>query len=216
MQPRNAWRCATALLLLLAGCGSDKVNQLLEQGKQGVAQTVDQAKSAANSAVEQAKATATETVERSQATASQAAGAAQETLQLAGKAELNLGQPAKTAGCYAQFVPADGERLAVLVIQSYRDAASESFPSFFLRGTTSAASPQELAGQTINVAAFAQLQDKGPVLFSADASPLQLKITAVDDKQLSAELVGGSLSSSAGGAALQPTGAMTAVWLKAK
>jgi hypothetical protein len=186
------------LMLLGAalGCSQDKVNELLEKGKQ----SLDEGQQAVSNSLESAK-----------ASAESASGTAKEALQLAGKFELDLESRVATSGCYSRLLPAAGERSAVLQLQSYRDAGSESFPSVFLRGLVSADDAASLVGETIAVEMFVQTEPNGPVWFTPRESPVQFTITAADAEQIVGRIDSGELQRT-DGASHAVSGEVTGIW----
>ena len=207
--PARHWHLLLALLALVAtACSKEKFDEMVEKGKQKIDQGVSQAKDSlkdAQQSVQDAASSAKQTV-------NQTAGQAQEALALAGSMELTLDTPAKTSGCYAKFVPGTNERPAVLRLQSYRDEQNETYPSAYVRATVKAAQASELQGQTVAAVLYVQSVKDGPVWFSPDGSPVQLKITTVDDKQIVAEIVGGSLTRTDTGAAAPVTAKLQGYW----
>lgn len=184
-----------AVGLVAVGCSKEKLDELVEKGKQQIDQGVKQAQDSVQQNVEQAQ---------QQATA--AAGKAQEQLQLAGSISLGPDGAFKTAGCYARFIPPTGGRPGVLRIQSYRDAASESYPSALIQAQVAAKQAGELTGQTIPAQMFTQAQSGGPVWFATTAAPVQVKIISIAGGKLVAEVAGGVLVHSEGGPAVQAVG----------
>lgn len=209
---RNPWIRSAPLALalltpLVGGCSKEKLDELVEKGKQGLDQGVQKAQDSLKEGVEQAKQDAT----TAQQTLTQSAGTAQEKLQLAGSIALGTDGSFKTSGCYARFVPAVGSRPAVLRIQSYRDAASEQFPSVFLRATVQATKSAELAGQTVEAQMFAQAESGGPVWFADASAPVKVRIVSVEAGKLAAEILEGTLTHSQGGAAVVAVGKIEGV-----
>lgn len=201
--PRSVRILGCALLLfagLAGGCSKEKLDELVEKSKQQIDQGVQKAQESIN-----------DNVAKAQEGATQAAGTAQEKLQLAGSITLGADGTFKTNGCYARFVAPTAGRPAVLRIQSYRDAASEDYPSVFLRATVTATQPSELVGQTIPAQMFAQAQSGGPVWFADATAPVQLKVVSVDGGKIVAEVAGGALLHSEGGQAVAAAGKLEGV-----
>jgi len=182
------------LALATLGCSKEDFTEL-----------VDKAKNAATEGSSQVA----ENVEAAKQKMASASAGVQEQLNLAGRIELSVGEPARTDACYVNFVPQGSGRPTILQLQSYRSAAQESFPSIFLQAQTNAESLTELVGKTLPARLFVQPQQGGPVLFSQDAEPVALKIVSVDDKTLAAELVSGSLLNTASGTSIAATGTFT-------
>lgn len=109
----------------------------------------------------------------------------------AGSMHLELDAPVDVDVCHAALISFNDGRPAVLQLQSYRDADSETFPSIFLRAVAPSESPAELTGQTVEAELFVQLQQSGPVWYTE--APVQLQITSSDGEKVVAELVGGAL-----------------------
>jgi hypothetical protein len=175
--------CFPAFLVLLTagGCNRAEVADLVDKAKQTAAD---------------AKNKVTESVSEQ---VGQAAGEVQEQLQLAGSIELQLDQPLETQACYVHFLRPGSDRSNVLQIQSYRSADQESFPSVFLHAQVSAATVEELAGQVASARLFVQPERNGPVWYSAVGSPVEVKLVSVDEQTLTAEIVAGTLTSTADG-----------------
>lgn len=162
-----------ATAVWFTGCGK-KVSDIASSIKDKAADMAGKAKDAAQDA------------------AQNVTGKATEALNLAGSMDLTVDAPLKTDACYVKFIPAKTGRPSVLQLQSYRDAKQESFPAALLRAQVSAADLAQLNGQTVPAELFVQGQEDGPT-WSTTTDLVQLKITALDDKNLSAELVAGSL-----------------------
>jgi hypothetical protein len=99
----------------------------------------------------------------------------------------------------------------VLQLQSYSDADRETFPSVFLQAHVQANSIAELIGEPLAARLFVQREAQGPVLFSDVSTPIELKITAVQDQLVSAELTGAALRNTTTGAETPVTGKLTGV-----
>jgi len=158
--------------LCLVGC--DKVSELTEKAKE-----------AASDAAENINEKAAELKEKAQD--------AKETLSLAGSIDLATNPPVKASACYVSFVTSSSGRPNILKIQSYRDAASESYPSVYLQAQVKASTPGGLVAEPVNAQLFVQLVKDGPVLFSAPGSPVQLQITSFDDKSFAGKVTGGNV-----------------------
>jgi hypothetical protein len=103
-----------------------------------------------------------------------------------------------------------GGRPSVLQLQSYRDAAQESFPSALVRAQVSASTVAELKGQTVPAELFVQPQKDGPT-WSTRGELVQLKIVSVEAKTLTAEIAGGALIHDGTGASQAVKGTLQAV-----
>ena len=183
---------------IAAGCGksvSDIASSVKDAASQGVQSVKDTAQQVSQDVANKAQGV-TDT--------------AAQTLEMAGTMQLKIGQPLQVSACYASFSKLKAAGAGVLQLQSYRDAQQESFPSVFVRASCSSATLAELAGQTLAAQMFVQPQQNGPV-WSATAQPVQLKITAVEAKQLKAEIVSGSLANSGTGATQAVTGTFQGV-----
>lgn len=188
-------------VFLFAACSREQLNDMVEKGKQKLDQGVSQVKD-----------TVSEGVDKAKQGAQDAAGSAQEKLQLAGSISLGADGSFKTSGCYVKFFAPDESRPGILRIQSYRDTSSESFPSVYLHAVVDAKQPGELVGQTIAAQMFAQGQVNGPIWSASSASPVQLKIVAIDDKQFVGELTGGDLLGNSGQPNVVAAGKVEGVW----
>jgi hypothetical protein len=87
----------------------------------------------------------------------------------------------------------------VLQLRSYRSVDQESFPSVLLHAQVSAASAQELVGQVVSARLFVQREQNGPIWYSVDGSPVEVKIASVAEQMLTAELVAGTLHNTTSG-----------------
>lgn len=170
-------------LACLGGCGK-KVSDLASSLKETASSVAGKAEEAAKNVAQSAQ---------------NITGKAGEALDLAGSMELTLDAPLRTSGCYAKFIVSQAGRGNVLQLQSYRDASQESFPSAMIRAPVSAAKLAELQGQTVAAQLYVQAKEEGPA-WSTQQELVQLKITAVDEKTVSAELVSGTLQNAASGA----------------
>lgn len=163
-------RVASLLALALAtGCGTK------------VAETVQQTAS-------QVQKTVTNTVDTAQTEV-------KEQLQMVGSSELTIdpAAPVKTPSCYATFTPATGGRESVLALQSYRAADKEAFPSFYLQASVAQASVHDLAGQTVPAVMYVKTAADAPTWHTPTSQTVQLKIVSVENQQVTAEVVGGTL-----------------------
>jgi hypothetical protein len=167
------------LLPLFTGCSGCDSSQVVQQAKETANQVTQ---------------TVTETVDKTQ-------NQAKEQLGMVGSSEVALdpavGAPVKAPACYAAFTPPTGGREGVLTLRSYREAEKETFPSFYLQATTPAATLAELAGQTLPAQMFVKPSVDGATWHTTPAAPVQLKIVSID-KQVTAEVIGGSLASTDG------------------
>lgn len=135
----------------------------------------------------------------------------QQQLNLAGNIELTAGEVVKTDACYVSLLPQGSGRPTVLQLQSYRDAERESFPSVFLQAHVQANSIAELIGEPLAARLFVQREAQGPVLFSDISTPIELKITSVEERVISAELSGTALRDTSTGAEFPVTGKLTGI-----
>ena len=172
-----------AAAVWLTGCGK-KVSEIANSIKNTAADVAGKAEKAAQNAAQ---------------TAQNATGKASEALALVGSMELTLDGPLKTNACYVKLITSADGRASVLQMQSYQNASQESFPSALLRAQVSAANLADLNGQTIPAQLFVQAQKDGPT-WSTQQELVQVKITVVDAKNVSAELAGGSLLNASTGA----------------
>ncbi len=181
------------LAIIAAGCSKEDLTGALDKAKNAVTDSAAKAKDV----VEEKMASTTDQV--------------QQTLNLAGSIELTAGAPIKTDACYVSLIPQGSGRPTVLQLQSYRDADGESFPSVFLQAHVQANSITELIGEPLAARLFVQREAQGPVLFSDAATPIELKITAIEDQVVSATLTGAALRDTTTGAEIPVTGSVTGV-----
>jgi hypothetical protein len=180
--------------IIATGCSKEDLTGALDKAKNAVSENAAKAKDAVQS--------------KMGATADQV----QQQLNLAGSIELTVGDAVKTDACYVSLLPQGAGRPTVLQLQSYRDAEHESFPSVFLQAHVQANSMAELIGEPIAARLFVQREAQGPVLFSDIATPIELKITSVEERVISAELSGAKLRDTSTGAELPVTGKLTGVF----
>lgn len=159
-----------ALLGSLAGCGK--------------VPTVDEIKDSVSSGVEKAK----ETVG---AGAETAKGAVQEATGQAGSIDLNAGgNSVKTSLCQATLTVISAGQPKVLQFSTYRDAASETFPSAYLRAEVTVDNIPALAGQTITGVLFIQATPESAVWHSIEGQPVELKISEASATRIVAKVSG--------------------------
>jgi len=195
---RVLWSISMVWAATAAGCGksvSDIASSVKDAASEGVQSVKDTAQQVSQ-----------DVTNKVQGVTDQAA----QTLEMAGSMQLQIDQPLQVSACYASFSHVKAAGAGVLQLQSYREAEQESFPSVFVRAPCSTATLAELTGQTLAAQMFVQPQQNGPV-WSATAEPVQLKITAVEEKQLKAEIVGGNLANSGTGATQAVTGSFEGV-----
>lgn len=178
------------LTLVVAGCSKEDLTGALDKAKDTVAETTQ--------AVKQKMEVTTEQV--------------QKQLNLAGRIELTAGEPLQTDACYVRLIPQGSGRPTVLQWRSYRKADRESFPSVFLQAHVQANSLAELIGEPLSARMFVQRDPQGPILFSEVSTPIELKITAVEEQLVSAELISATLRDTATGAGIPVTGKLTGVF----
>lgn len=186
-------RAVAVLMILggLAGCSKDDLGKLADKAK---------------GALEDGKEFYEEKTKSAADSMGDAKAKMQEQLNMAGSIQIKAGGDFNTKACYASLVQQGSGRPAVFQLRSYRDEGSEEFPSIFLQAQVPAASAEELKAAPIEARLFVQEERDGKVLFSAMDKPVQLKITAVDEKSLKAELVSASLFDTARGEAVPATG----------
>jgi hypothetical protein len=165
--------------------------------------------------VEQVQQTATQVKESVTNSVDSAQTGMKEQLKMVGSSEMTMdGTPAgavKTPSCYAVFTPATGERGSVLLLQSYRAAEKEAFPSFYVHAAVTGSSLAELVGQTVPAQMFVKPTAEGPTWYTTPAASVQLKITAFENQQVTAEIVGGTLARTDGSTTTNATGKFIAV-----
>ncbi len=186
------------LAVTAAGCGksvSDLASSVKDAASEGMQSVKDKAQQVGQDVADKARGMTDK---------------AAETLEMAGTMQLKIDQPLQVSACYASFSRVQAAGVGVLQLQSYRDAPQEAFPSVFVRASCSSATLADLAGQTLAAQMFVQAQENGPV-WSATDQPVQLKITAVEEKQLKAEIVSGSLAHSGTGATQAVSGTFEGV-----
>lgn len=177
------------LAIIAVGCSKDDLTGALDKAKNAVTETTDAVKEQMDSTTEQV----------------------QEQLNLAGSIELTAGEPLKTDACYVSLIPQGSGRPTILQLQSYRDAARESFPSVFVQAQVQANSLEELTGEPLFARMFVQRETQGSVLFSDVAAPIEFKITKIEDNFVTVELVSANLRETTTGAAIPVTGTFTGV-----
>jgi hypothetical protein len=166
----------------LLGCGETKL-PTLEQAKQAVTESVEEVTEQAETAVA--------------------------TVLPTGSIELTLDAPLKTPAAYVRVSRFSAARPTVVQIASYEDPAAEQFPSVLLRAELPAGPPASLAGQTLEAQAFAQATSGGAVWHST--APIEIRITAEDEKSLTGEIVRGEMLNVASDVKVQLSGKFTAV-----
>jgi hypothetical protein len=189
---------AVALSLLwVAGC--DDVSEIASSVKDAATEGVDTVKESVSEAAKEVK----ETVQDATDTVSEEAG-------LAGSMDIKLDSSIQVDACYAKFVEPASGRPGVFQLQSYRDAADESFPSVFVQAQVSAATTTELIGQTLAAQVFVQTAEDGAT-WHTETDPVQIKIASIEDKMVSAEVVSGALTSTETGASQPIQGTFSGV-----
>jgi hypothetical protein len=177
------WRGVLIATALLAGCGKSGSTKLADAGKQ-LQDVVDQA----------------------QQTAAQATGASQ------GSVELTLDKPLKLEQCFASFTPKGASRPAVLQLRTYEDIQSEKFPSVFLWATGNAASPEELAGQTLEGHLFVQRDLNSDVWATPTQRPIAITVSHVDLLSVTCEVKEVEMIRADAPATVAASGKLIALW----
>ena len=181
------------VLIAMGGCDSSKLQSL-----------ADKAKNAASKGAESIKKQVTDQVDS-------ASAEVQETLQMAGKMTLTLNSPIETKACYARFIQQGSQRPTVFELRSYSSPEREEFPSVFFHSQIRAKTAADLSGQVVSGRLFIQLVANGPTWYSVAGSPVELKITSIEDKSLKAEIVSASMQNTQTGASIEVTGSFDAV-----
>ena len=191
----NQYRSMAILMLAIiaVGCSKEDLTGALDKAKNAVSENATKAKDAVQAKME----STTEQV--------------QEQLNLAGSIELTAGDVVKTDACYVSLIPQGAGRPTVLQLQSYRDAERESFPSVFLQAHVQANSITELVGEPLAARLCVQRVAEGPILFSDVDAPVELKITAIENNLVSAQLTGSKLRDTTTGAEIPVTGSISGV-----
>ena len=184
-------------LLLLAGCGKANLEDMVDQGMKQVSDGMEGVKDNVQDLRSDVGQQVKQQLNKTQDAVNQQVGRA-------GSMTLQLRPPLEVNACFARFIRFQDGRPSVVQFQSYRDAESETFPSVFIRAITQVASPAELNGVTLEASMFVQREEGGPVLHTS--SPLQLQIVQVDDQQVVAKILGGSLDTTDGKDTVSVTG----------
>ena len=181
------------VLISMGGCDSAKLKALADKARNAASQGADSIKKQVTEQVDSARAEV------------------QETLQIAGKMTLTLNSPIETKACYARFVQQGSQRPTVFELRSYSSPEREEFPSVFFHSQIRAKTAAELSGQVVSGRLFIQLVANGPTWYSVAGSPVELRITSIEDKSLTAEIVSASLHNTQTGASTDVTGSFDAV-----
>lgn len=168
-------------LTALVGCSAEKLNELADKAKQ----TVSEQTGKVTQAVKEQAGTATDK--------------AKEQLALAGNCEVQLDVPVVTTACYAKFVPIGGGRPNVAQFRSYRDPSQESFPSVMLQAQVQAGGWSELIGQSIRAEMFVQNATGSAIWSCPSGTQVEIKVVAVNEQMVTAEVVSGNLREAASG-----------------
>jgi hypothetical protein len=179
-----SWRLKTwpaLVVVCLAGCSKEQFSQ------------------AVNKSVEQVQQKVTQTVET-----------VKEQANLAGSLELTLDQPIKTGRCYASLFQLSEGRPSVFQITSYQSTTDENFPSAMLRAEISQTTLTALVGQKVSAQVYLQSVANGPIWHTQHDQPVELSITAADDKSVSGEVVSGKVINTDSGQSVDVKGKFTA------
>ena len=180
----------TALLAcLLTAVGCNKIDELNKMAKDSI---------------DEAKKTVGEEFPNVVETVTEKAG-------LAGNANIQLDDEFTTDACYASLVEQSPDRPNVLKLQSYASPESESGKSIFIQAQVGDSSLADLVGKEVSAQVFVQTQRDGEAWFTDPAESVKVKITALEEDMLSAELVGGKLHSTVSGNSVDADGTIEAV-----
>lgn len=188
------------LLVALAGCSKEKLDELVQKSKEQLDKGIEQVEEATGEMGSELSSKAEAVVDD-----------ARQQLPLNGEMQLVIESPVTVPGCYVTFIDAVGGRPSVLQLKSYRSAEAETFPSVLLQATVEASDPSALQGQTVSAQMFVQVAADGPVWFADRTHPVQLKIVTVADRKFTAELVGGALASTHSGNSIPASGKFNGV-----
>jgi hypothetical protein len=203
----RTYRLRTGLLLplvALIGCDFSHWSESAQNAAQKAQQTVTETAEAVRTEVQE------QTGQAGEAELTLGAGA---NVESAGSPSPAVATPSheNLTACYVIFTPQQEGRRSVLALQSYQNAARESFPSFYIHAAVEAATLAELAGKTVPAQMYLKSRESGPTLFTPDDAPLQLKIVAVEEARVTAEIVGGKLLSTSDSLTTDISGQFTAV-----
>ncbi|MDA0832997.1 MAG: hypothetical protein O2955_04050 [Planctomycetota bacterium] len=123
--------------------------------------------------------------------------------------EINVGKPVKTTDCQAQLLTFSGERSSVLMVKSYPDTQQETLPSAMLQAHVSARDPASLIGTTVKAEVYLMTANEtgaassrsgntegalsGVTWHTPPGELADVKITAVENQQITGEIVSGEL-----------------------
>ena len=142
---------------------------------------------------------------------SKAIGTASEELGMSGKASIQLDQPIITSACYVSLIKQSPDRPNVLKMQSYTSPETESFPSIFMQAQVGNSSLQELVDTEVLAQLFVQAEQNGEVWYTDPAELVRVKISALQEDMLTADVVSGKLYSTKTGNSIESTGKIEAV-----
>ncbi len=106
-----------------------------------------------------------------------------------GSVQLSLDDGIDIPICSARLLNMGAGRTRILQIRSYGDDDREAVKSVLFQGKTSAASIQELVGQTVTGQLFAQCDKEAGLWQSDSEGPSSIKILALQESELVGEIV---------------------------
>ncbi len=130
-----------------------------------------------------------------------------------GSVQLSLDDGIDIPICSARLLNMGASRSSILQIRSYGDEDRDAVKSILFQGNTSAASIQELVGQTVTGKLFAQTDKEAGLWQSDSEEPSSIKILALKDTELMGEILQSKMVR-ADGKSGYPSGAFRAVIVK--
>ncbi len=130
-----------------------------------------------------------------------------------GSVRLSLDDGIDIPICSARLLNMGASRSSILQIRSYGDEDRDAVKSILFQGNTSAASIQELVGQTVTGKLFAQTDKEAGLWQSDSEGPSSIKILALKDTELMGEILQSKMVR-ADGKSGYPSGAFRAVIVK--
>lgn len=115
-----------------------------------------------------------------------------------GEATLQFQGDVRCDSVYGQLLILGGGRPNILRIRSYQTPEQERFPAFLFQAAVGAQSLEELTNSTVQGQMFLQTSAAASPCSTLANNPLSLRLEAVENGEVPAEIVGGELQDVAG------------------
>ena len=108
--------------------------------------------------------------------------------------------------CFVALHDFHNDLPSILSVTSYEKPESEQFPAFMIQGEVEVGSLPALINQAVPVELYVMLSRESPVWHSAPGQPVEVRVTAASEAEVTGEIVSGTLINSETGETKSVTG----------